>query len=70
MASAWPKTGEEVKAAGYRSSEWGVCKGCGARILWTITPNNKMTPLSRMEDGRWQPHWADCPARDQFKRKG
>jgi len=65
----WPKTGEQLREQGYTSGkQWVRCKGCPTMIVFATTPNGKPMPLSRMDDGRWQPHWADCAARDQFKR--
>ena len=41
----WPATADELKAAGYRGRLWARCSSCGRRILWALTPNDKMMPV-------------------------
>lgn len=69
MAGTWPKSGEALKADGYRSNGQGKCRGCGTTIVWVTTPAGKACPFSILGSNRWQPHFVDCPARDQFKKK-
>ncbi|MDI6872127.1 MAG: hypothetical protein QME79_12445 [Bacillota bacterium] len=56
-----------------------TCKGCGKQIEWIETPAGRRMPVDpgrvvvvtdegQVVTGRL-PHWASCPARDQFKRK-
>ena len=50
---------------GWRDSNRGHCRSCGAEVLWCITPAGKKAPINR--DGT--SHFADCPqARDWRKR--
>jgi len=65
----WPKTGEQLRELGYHSGSPATCKGCGKPILWASTPNGKMMPLTRLSSTLWQPHWIDCQAREQFKKR-
>lgn len=65
---AWPKTGDEMRAAGWKSSSKGTCRACPAQIVWATSPNGKATPLIQITPGMWQPHFIDCPARAQFRR--
>jgi hypothetical protein len=64
---AWPKTPDQLREAGYAYSSEGSCKGCGAPIIWAKTPKGANMPLAATEGG-YQPHWADCPNRADFKR--
>ena len=41
------------------------CRGCGARIVWVKTSNDKWTPANL--DGT--PHWASCPKAAEFKKE-
>jgi hypothetical protein len=56
-----------IRALLARLGEEGVCTGahCGAAIYWVRHPNRVLTPYSL--DG--QNHFADCPDRDQFRRR-
>jgi hypothetical protein len=62
----FPQTEPELKAAGYRYSNTGRCRGCGAMIAWYHTPTGKTIPL---DDATFEPHWATCPKADEFRRK-
>lgn len=52
--------------AGYTFLDSRPCKGCGARIYWWETVAGKPSPHDR--DGL--SHFASCPLREQFRRKG
>ena len=41
-----------------------ACKGCGATIVWVVTPAGKRMPCD--PDG--VPHWGTCPNAKEFKR--
>jgi hypothetical protein len=62
----FPKTEDELIAAGYRYRNTGVCRGCKAPIHWWATPAKKNMPL---DPGTLEPHWATCPERERFKKK-
>lgn len=63
---AFPKTFEEFKNAGYEYDGEGICRGCGATILWYITPvKRKKIPIDA--DGA-AAHWSTCPKAEQFKQ--
>ena len=58
----------------------GVCRGCGAAILWVETISGKAMPceasltLERDASDRWwvsssAAHWAHCPASPEFRRR-
>lgn len=59
------------------------CRGCGARIGWLTLDSGKRMPVDlkplqsvvvedlegcRVIQG-YRPHWASCPAADQFKKE-
>lgn len=69
MSATWPKSGAAMKEEGYRSTGQGKCRGCGATIVWTVSPAGKNTPISILGNDRWQPHFIDCPKRGEFKKK-
>jgi hypothetical protein len=53
---------------GYEPAGIGRCKGpyCFDVILWTRTAFGNKMPLNQDGNG----HWATCPDRDRFKKKG
>jgi hypothetical protein len=76
----YPVTSGELRDAGFVYDDEGICRGhgCGERISWYITPGGKKIPMStvivgtlkegnRME--KLQPHFADCPAAEDFRKK-
>jgi hypothetical protein len=67
---AFPKTFAELKDAGYRFSDHGVCRGCKQEIEWWETPRGKMIPLELMREPRSPvvPHHATCTHVDQFRK--
>lgn len=44
----------------------GVCRSCGAAIVWTITKAGKRSPVD--PDGTT--HFATCPQGKEWSRKG
>jgi hypothetical protein len=66
---AFPKTLEELKAAGYKYNGDGTCRSrkCEARIEWWITPRGKKIPLDIDGKGNITPHWSTCPAVKDFR---
>jgi hypothetical protein len=78
---AIPETWQGLADAGYVFDNEGVCKGCGAKIDWFITPKGRKMPMSVIEVRKTQsglspvvgykrvPHWTDCPNAKDFRRK-
>jgi hypothetical protein len=62
---SFPKTIDEMTAAGYRHEGTANCKACQAPIEWWHTPNGKKIP---MDHGTATPHWSTCPNADDFRR--
>ena len=64
----WPATGEELRAAGYRSTGgWRECPTCKARIVWARTPYGRVMPIEEapLEEGgdgvrRFRAHFVSC----------
>lgn len=56
--------------AGYRYSDSSQCK-CGMKMLWFITPKNARMPFSLKAGSveKYEPHWASCANREEFRRK-
>ena len=67
----WPATGEELKEAGYKSTDRGTCRSCGAAIIWTETPAGKKMPMERVQVGpaRFQAHFVSCPNATKHRRR-
>lgn len=63
---SFPKTEEELEAAGYKFLNAARCRGCNASIEWWETPNGKKMPMN--DD--YEPHWATCPSAPDFRKKG
>lgn len=61
----FPKDTVELAIAGYKFSDDGHCRACGARIQWWITPKNRKMPL---DAETLIPHWGTCPNTADFKR--
>lgn len=71
--AALPETLVELQLAGYIYKDVAKCK-CGASIVWMETPKHANMPFSRKpavegEPKKLQPHWIDCPFRDEFSRR-
>ena len=66
---AFPKTEQELAAAGYVYKKTEPCKGptCDAIIAWYLSPTGKWCPLV---EGTLEPHFANCPDADKFRRGG
>jgi hypothetical protein len=72
---AIPDNRKDLESFGYEFNGEGTCRGCGAELLWFITPREKKMPFSRIADSgpsddseKLEPHWGVCSARDQFRR--
>lgn len=62
---AFPKTIDELVAAGYKHEGTADCRGCGAAIEWWRTPKGKKIP---MDHGTAMPHFSTCPRAEDFRR--
>jgi hypothetical protein len=67
---AFPKTWDELKAAGYEWLNDSECRGCGEPIMWFRTPNGKKIPMDPMDAGssKATPHWATCSDAPLFRK--
>lgn len=61
----FPKTKDELTAAGYKYDNKSRCRGCNSEIEWWITPKGKKMPL---DPGTMEPHWGTCPQAQDFRR--
>jgi hypothetical protein len=50
---------------GYLPDNLGVCRSCGATILWCTTPAHRKAPINA--DGT--SHFATCPFADRHRKK-
>ena len=68
---AFPKTADEMKAAGYVFDNDATCRGCGADIEWWITPRGSKIPMDPMPRGVSEAiaHFTTCPDAKDFKHK-
>lgn len=68
---AFPKTLEELKAAGYTFVEHRSCKGqtCTAQLEFWKTPKGKYMPFDVDPTGNVKAHWADCPDSEAFRNR-
>jgi hypothetical protein len=66
----FPKTLDELKAAGYRFENDANCRGCGDAIEWYTTPNGKKIPMNAMDKGTDAAiaHWSSCTEADSFRK--
>ena len=66
----FPKTRDELIAAGYKFENHSVCRGCKQEIEWYTTPNLKKMPFDLMPQGSSPvvSHWATCPNAGSFRR--
>ena len=62
----FPKTEQELEAAGYEYEGTGKCRDCAVEIAWYRTPAGKRMPL---EEGTLEPHWAKCPGAERFRKR-
>lgn len=67
----FPKTLDELHAAGYKFLNDSVCRGCGEEITWYETPNGKKIPMNPMPRGVSEAvaHWGTCTEADSFRKK-
>lgn len=65
----FPKTLDELKAAGYRFDGHSNCRGCADIIEWWITPRGKRMPMDVQVDGSVKSHWVTCPKAADFRRE-
>jgi hypothetical protein len=67
---AFPKTFDEMKAAGYKFDNDAECRGCGDAIEWWITPSGKKLPMNPMTSGSSESvaHWATCSDAPSFRK--
>ena len=47
----FPKTSDELKAAGYVFENDATCKACGEPIEWYTTPHGRKIPMDPMSKG-------------------
>ena len=66
---SFPKTRDELKTAGYRFENHGVCRGCKQEIEWFTTPKDKKMPFDLMPNGDSPAiaHWSTCPNAEDFR---
>ena len=68
----FPKTRDELKAAGYKFEDTATCRGprCRADIEFWRTPQDKLMPIDFMPNGDSPatPHWGTCKDREAFKK--
>lgn len=66
---SFPRTFDEMKAAGYTFSNDATCRGCGDDIEWWETPNGKKLPMNPMTSGSSEAkaHWATCSDAPSFR---
>lgn len=48
----------------------GICRACGAEMVWCTTRNQKKMPLSRQPgaSGEYESHFASCPRANKFRK--
>ncbi len=61
----FPRTDNDLAAAGYEFDNKSKCRGCGAEIAWYRTPKGKAIPL---DEGTLEPHWATCPKAKDLRK--
>lgn len=67
----FPKTLEELTAAGYTFQQHKPCSGktCTAMLEFWKTPRGKFMPFDVDDKGNVVAHWAACPDRDSFRNR-
>ena len=67
----FPRTLNELKAAGYVWDNDADCRGCGDPIMWFRTPSGKKIPMNPMSAGSDSAtaHWSTCTEQDQFRKR-
>lgn len=61
----WPRSHEEMGAAGYIYSGESTCRACRARILFYRTPNGGKIPINPKD---FTTHFATCSAAKDFRK--
>jgi hypothetical protein len=56
-----------VKVQVNMTTGWGICRGCGKRILWALTGNGKLMPVIKIGE-KWVSHFSDCPKSGSFRK--
>lgn len=66
----FPKTRDELVAAGYSYDNDATCKGCGDAIEWWTTPNGRKMPMNEMRSGadRALAHFSSCSDAPLFRK--
>ena len=64
----FPKSLEELKAAGYVFSNHAACKGCGATVEWFTTPKGKKMPMDVDTAGNVVSHFSTCKNAEDFRK--
>jgi hypothetical protein len=64
----FPKTFDQMKAAGYVFDNYAECRRCGDAIEWWITPNGKKMPMNPMPSGSTPAisHFTTCSDATEF----
>jgi hypothetical protein len=67
----FPKTRDEMIAAGYKFQNVSRCKACQAEIEWFETPRAKKMPFNEMPSGNSLAisHFSTCPEADLFRKE-
>jgi hypothetical protein len=62
----FPTTAKGFIEQGYTKKNTGTCRGCGADLIWYLTPKGKAMPVETLT---LEPHWAKCPNAEDFRKK-
>lgn len=67
---SFPKTLDELKAAGYEFDNHSHCRGCGEDMEWWKTKSGKPIPMNPMDKGTSPAiaHFSTCPEADSFRK--
>jgi hypothetical protein len=67
----FPKTLDEMTAAGYTFSNHAECRGCGDSIEWWVSPKGNKIPMNPMNQGTSPAisHFGTCTEADLFRKK-
>lgn len=68
---AFPKTMDEMNAAGYKFDNHATCRGCGDDIEWWLSPKGSKVPMNPMDKGTSPAvsHFATCPNSSDFRKE-
>jgi hypothetical protein len=56
---------KEVKFPIPEGSRSGICRGCGAKVIWIVTKAGRNMPV----DSDGTSHFATCPQAKQFRKR-